>query len=454
MASLKNDIKSIVVLGAGKSGIGAAKLALNHNYSVFVSDFGSISSIAKAELLKLSVDFEEKQHTESKILEADLVIKSPGIPEKANIIQKIRSKNIPIVSEIEFASWFTDSKIIAITGSNGKTTTTSLIYKILSDANFSVSLGGNIGKSFAELLAEEPETEYYILELSSFQLDDIIYFKPHIAVVLNISDDHLDRYNYDLMQYAFAKFNIAKNQDKDDFLVYWADDVILQNWVKSGEIKAKCLGFSEKRRPDSIAWIENKCIFVTNKQTTTKMTIKEFKRLRGKHNEQNAMASSIVARILDIKKQSIRESLESFEGIEHRMEYVTSIRGVDFVNDSKATNVNAAWYALESINQKIIWIAGGIDKGNDYSVIEELVADKVKGIITLGIDNSKIYNAFNEKVPVIIETHSMNDAVSHAFHLSEDGDCVLLSPACASFDLFENYEDRGRQFKRNVRDLG
>lgn len=440
-----------VILGAGESGTGAAVLAKKLGYEVFLSDAGSIKEMYKAVLSEREIEFEEGKHDTFRIFQADLIIKSPGIPEKAPIIKEIRSRNIELISEIEFAFRHTYAKIIAITGSNGKTTTTSLIYKILSDAGLNVGLGGNIGKSFAWLVADA-NYDYFVLEISSFQLDDIKQFKPWISVLCNITEDHLDRYNYSLDEYAFSKMKITTNQTAGDFFVYCMDDEVTLQKMQEFPPAAQQLGFSLNKKEGASAWLEGNTICLSLNHQEFTMSYTEMK-LAGRHNAYNTMAAAIVGRIMDIRKESIRESLVDFVNIEHRMEKVATIGGIDFINDSKATNVNSAWYALESINQPVIWILGGVDKGNDYSMLVPLAEKKVKAIITLGEDVNKIHEAFSKKVNVIVNSLSMPDAVSLSYKLSDKGDCVLLSPACASFDLFENYEDRGRQFKKFVREL-
>ena len=440
-----------VILGAGESGTGAAVLAKKLGYEVFLSDAGGIKEMYKAVLNEREIEFEEGKHDTFRIFQADLIIKSPGIPEKTPIIKEIRTRNIELISEIEFAFRHTYAKIIAITGSNGKTTTTSLIYKILSDAGLNVGLGGNIGKSFAWLVADA-NYDYFVLEVSSFQLDDIKQFKPWISVLCNITEDHLDRYNYSLDEYAFSKMKITANQTAGDYFVYCMDDEVTLRKMQEFPPVAQQLGFSLSKKEGAAAWLEGNIICLSLNHQEFTMSYTEMK-LAGRHNAYNTMAAAIVGRIMDIRNESIRESLVDFVNIEHRMEKVATIGGIDFINDSKATNVNSAWYALESINQPVIWILGGVDKGNDYSMLVPLAEKKVKAIITLGEDVNKIHEAFSKKVNVIVNSLSMPDAVSLSYKLSDKGDCVLLSPACASFDLFENYEDRGRQFKKFVREL-
>ena len=443
-------MKRLVVLGGGESGVGTALLGKEKEYEVFVSDKGTIKEAYKKVLIHHEIEWEEGQHTESKILNADLVMKSPGIPEKVPLVKQIREQGILVVSEIEFASQFTNATIIGITGSNGKTTTATLTHHILKQ-ELNVGLAGNIGDSFAKQIIEK-DYENYVLEISSFQLDDIVDFKPHIAVITNITPDHLDRYDYKFENYIASKFRIAKNQTKDDFLIYDADDDVINEWLKNNPIQSTLLPFSLTKIIENGAYFKNNNITITidNKQIimpTTNLT------LEGKHNIKNAMAASTVAHLLKIRKQTIRESLENFQGVEHRLEHVLKINKVQYINDSKATNVNATYYALESMETPTVWIVGGQDKGNDYEELFSFVNEKVKAIICLGVDNEKLFNTFGNMVDIIVETQFMSEAVKIAYKIAEAGDTVLLSPACASFDLFENYEDRGRQFKAAVRNL-
>ena len=437
----------VVILGGGESGVGAAYLAKAKGFEVFLSDMGKIRENYKKELDKLGIDYEDGTHTEEKILNADWVIKSPGIPKRAEMVQKIQEKGIRLSSEIEFASEFTDAKIIAITGSNGKTTTTSLIYYILKEDGFNVGLGGNIGKSFAKQVAEE-NFDYYVLEVSSFQLDDIQNFRPYISLLLNLSKDHLDQYNYNYEEYALAKFRIAENQDANNFFIYNKDDEMSKSILEKLDLKVTKVPFSleEKLEKGAFSIDEN---FVVNINEGFTMNIDELS-LVGKHNVANSLAASIAGKLLEISNESIRHSLMTFQAVEHRLEPVAEIRGVKFINDSKATNVNATYFALESMKQPVVWIVGGKDKGNDYSEIEELVKKKVKAIVCLGIDNSKIIDFFKDKKTQIYDTSSMQQAVEVSKSLAEKGDVVLLSPCCASFDLFNGYEDRGNQFKKEV----
>ncbi len=437
----------IVVLGGGESGFGAAYLAKKKGLEVFLSDKGLIKDDYKNLLIDAGIEFEEGQHTEEKILSADWIIKSPGIPKKAEIIFKINQKGIRLSSEIEFASEFTDAKIIAITGSNGKTTTTSLIYHILKNDDLKVGLGGNIGKSFAKQVADE-NFDYYVLEVSSFQLDDIQNFRPHISLLLNLSQDHLDQYNYNYEEYALAKFRITENQENDNFFIYNKDDEMSLSLLGKLEIKAKMIPFSTKEKLKEGGFIDDDKIMVKLADEFS-MKVEELS-LVGNHNIANSLAASIAGKILQINNESIRNSLMTFQAVEHRLEQVAEINGVKFINDSKATNVNATYYALESMKQPTIWIVGGVDKGNDYIEIEDLVKKKVKAIVCLGIDNQKIIDFFQDKMESIYSTSSMQEAVKVSKSLAEKGDTVLLSPCCASFDLFNNYEDRGNQFKKEI----
>lgn len=437
----------IVVLGGGESGFGAAYLAKKKGLEVFLSDKGLIKEDYKKLLLDAGIEYEEGKHDEDRILAADWIIKSPGIPKKAEIISKINKKGIRLSSEIEFASEFTDAKIIAITGSNGKTTTTSLIYHILKNDDLKVGLGGNIGKSFAKQVADE-NFDYYVLEVSSFQLDDIQNFRPYISLLLNLSQDHLDQYNYNYEEYALAKFRIAENQENDNFFIYNKDDEMSMNLLEKLEIKAKMIPFSLKEKLKEGGYLtEDKMVVKLHDEFS--MKIDELA-LVGNHNVANSLAASIAGKILKISNESIRNSLTTFQAVEHRLEQVAEINGVRFINDSKATNVNATYYALESMKQPTVWIVGGTDKGNNYTEIEDLVKRKVKAIVCLGLDNQKIIDFFKEKKELIYSTYSMEDAVKTAKSLSKSGDTVLLSPCCASFDLFENYEDRGNKFKKEV----
>jgi len=445
--------KRIVILGSGESGTGAAVLAKVKGFDVFVSDKAEIPDKYKKILNKYEIAFEEKQHTEELIFNAIEIIKSPGIPDSVPLIQKLKSLSIPIISEIEFAARYTNAIKICITGSNGKTTTTMLTYHILKKAGLNVGLAGNVGKSFAYQVATE-NFDYYVIELSSFQLDNMYDFKSELSVLLNITPDHLDRYDYKFQNYVDSKFRILNNTTKDDLFIYCSDDETIINEINKREILAKQFEFSQRKTEvENGAYLEfDQINYVFNKKSDFKMFIDEIS-IKGKHNVYNSMAAGIVARALNITKEVIRESLMDFKNVEHRLEPVISVHGIMFINDSKATNVNSAWYALESVEAPIIWIAGGIDKGNDYSMLTDLVKKKVKAIVCLGLNNEPLHKAFEGIVPVIVDTKSMPEAVMTAYRLGKKGDTVLLSPACASFDLFNNYEDRGTQFKLAVRSL-
>ena len=444
-------MKRLVVLGGGESGVGTAILGKKEGYEVFVSDFGRIKDNYR-EVLKINeIKWEDEKHTEELILNADVVMKSPGIPEKAPIVKKLVEKGIPVISEIEFTVQFTSAKTIGITGSNGKTTTTMLTYHLLKEAGLNVGLAGNIGKSFAWQVAEE-NFDVYVLELSSFQLDGIITYKPNIAVITNISPDHLDRYDYKYENYIASKFRITMNQDENDYLIYDNDDEAISNWLQNNKTKAKLIPFSLLEKMKNGAFINNDTMEITINNEEFAMKTTEIS-LEGKHNMKNAMAATSVAQLMKIRKETIRESLSNFQGVEHRLEKVLKIQNVQYINDSKATNVNATFFALDSMTVPTVWIVGGVDKGNDYSELMSLVREKVKAIICLGIDNRKIIDAFADVVDMMVEVDNMRDAVNTAKHIAEKGDNVLLSPACASFDLFQNYEDRGNQFKAAVRNL-
>ncbi|MGN7811886.1 MULTISPECIES: UDP-N-acetylmuramoyl-L-alanine--D-glutamate ligase [Flavobacterium] len=441
----------LVVLGGGESGVGTAILGKKKGYDVFVSDFGKIKESYKEVLIINKIDWEEEQHTEDLILNADVVMKSPGIPDKSPIIKKLVAAGVKVISEIEFAKPFTEALTIGITGSNGKTTTTMLTHHLLKSAGLNVGLGGNIGKSFAWQVAEN-KYDAYVLELSSFQLDGIIDYRPDIAIITNISPDHLDRYEYKYENYINSKFRITMNQTESDYLIYDADDEASTEWLKNNKTKAKLIPFSLTKTFDEGASINNnKMEIKINQEEFTMET--EHIALEGKHNMKNAMAASSVAKLMQIRNATIRESLSNFQGVEHRLEKVLKIQNVQYINDSKATNVNATFFALDSMNVPTVWIVGGVDKGNDYNELMPLVREKVKAIICLGIDNRKIIDAFGAVVDIMVEVNNMNDAVKTAQRLTEKGDAVLLSPACASFDLFENYEDRGKQFKQAVHNL-
>ena len=444
-------MKRLVVLGGGESGVGTAILGKKEGYDVFVSDFGKIKDNYRDVLDKYEIKWEDEKHTEEVILNASVVMKSPGIPEKAPIVKKLIEKGIPVISEIEFANDFTKAITIGITGSNGKTTTTMLTYHLLKEGGLNVGLGGNIGKSFAWQVAEE-NYDSYVLELSSFQLDGIINYKPHIAIITNISPDHLDRYDYKYENYIDSKFRITMNQTEEDYLIYDADDEAISNWLQNNKVKAQLIPFSISKSVENGAFLNNNTMEININQEEFLMETSNIA-LEGKHNMKNAMAATSVANILRIRKQTIRESLSNFQGVEHRLEKVLKIHNVQYINDSKATNVNATFFALDSMNTPTVWIVGGVDKGNDYAELMPLVHEKVKAIICLGVDNKKIIDAFGNVVDMMVEVDNMRDAVNTARHIAEKGDTVLLSPACASFDLFENYEDRGNQFKREVRNL-
>ncbi|PKP12813.1 MAG: UDP-N-acetylmuramoyl-L-alanine--D-glutamate ligase [Bacteroidetes bacterium HGW-Bacteroidetes-3] len=441
----------LVVLGAGESGVGTAILGKQKGYEVFVSDQGLIAEKYKEVLLNNDILFEEGKHTESKIMEADLVMKSPGIPEKVPLVKQLKSKGIPVISEIEFASKYTKGVIVGITGSNGKTTTTMLVNHILKKANLNVGMGGNIGVSFAQQVAEN-KFDIHVLELSSFQLDGIVNFAPHIAIITNITPDHLDRYDYKFENYIHSKFRITENQTENDFLIYDADDKVITAWLKNNKTKATLLPVSIEKELEQGVYLKNDNIIIKYKTEETLMNISTLA-LKGKHNTKNAMMSSMSTSLLNVRNPTIRESLEDFEGAEHRLEFVLKINGVQYINDSKATNVNATFYALDSVKAPTVWIVGGVDKGNDYLDLMPFVREKVKAIICLGLDNRKIMQTFGNVIDLIVETAGAEEAVKVAYKIAEKGDTVLLSPACASFDLFENYEDRGNKFKEAVRSL-
>lgn len=443
--------KRIVILGAGESGIGTAILARQKGYDVFVSDGGAIKENFKKELSANAIDFEEATHTEAKILNADEVMKSPGIPEKNELVKKIRANGIPVISEIEFAYRYKgNSKIIAITGSNGKTTTTALIYHICKHGGADCALVGNIGYSFARQVAVDPKP-LYVAEISSFQLDDIKTFRPDVAVLTNITEDHLDRYEYKMENYVNSKFRIAMNQQPEDVFIYSLDDEVTMKAITNYNIKSTPAPFTMSKPLPQGAYLMNAKLHLKWKNEEMQMSIEDFA-LKGKHNQYNSMAASLAASATDIRKEKIREALQTFQSLEHRMEPVATIKNVEFINDSKATNVNSTWFALESMKKPVVLILGGVDKGNDYSLLTELVKEKVKAIVCMGIDNKKIHDAFGEVVS-ITDAASAQEAVQAAFRFAEKGDVVLLSPACASFDLFKNYEDRGNQFKKAVKEL-
>lgn len=441
----------IVVLGGGESGVGAAILAKKQGFDVFLSDLSAIKPEYQLKLNQYAIVWEEKQHTETIILAANEVVKSPGIPDKAPIIVKLKKLGTPIISEIEFAGRYTDAKMICITGSNGKTTTTMLTYHILKSAGLNVGLAGNVGQSLAFQVAES-YYDYYVLELSSFQLDNMYEFKADIAILLNITPDHLDRYNYEFQNYIDSKFRITQNQTADDAFIYWHDDSVIQTELKKREIKATPYPFALDNKPGVRAYIENLQLVIQTFKNEFKMPVEELA-LAGTHNTYNSMAAGLSANIMNLSKEKIRESLADFKGVEHRLEYVSTVRGVYFINDSKATNINSCWYALQSMKTPTILILGGTDKGNDYKEIEDLVKEKTTALIFLGLDNSKLHQFFDGKVACIADAGSMKEAVDKAFAFARKGDTVLLSPCCASFDLFDNYEDRGNQFKKVVKNL-
>lgn len=448
----------LVVLGAQESGVGAARLAQQRGYDVFVSDAGAIKSKYRDELNARGIAFEEGGHTAARVLDAEELVKSPGIPDTASLVVAALEKSIPVISEIEFAYRYCKGTIIGITGSNGKTTTTLLAHHILQKAGLDVAVGGNVGNSFAALVAEGDHS-HYVLELSSFQLDGIRTFRPHIALLLNITPDHLDRYAYQMDNYVASKFRIVMNQTEHDHFIHCADDPVMAAWMERHPVKARTWPFSIERELSHGAWLHNDSIHITTpdttgatNQTTFEMSMIELA-LKGKHNVYNSMAAGIAARVLEIRKDVVRESLSDFQNVEHRLEHVATVHGIEFINDSKATNVNSAWYALESMHKPVIWVVGGQDKGNDYAQLHDLVKSKVKAIVCLGKDNEKIKKAFGDLKISITETSSAEQAVRTAYEHGEKGDVVLLSPANASFDLFENYEERGRRFKAAVKAL-
>lgn len=442
--------KIVVILGAGESGVGAAILAKVKGAQVFVSDFGTVKPSFQQELNEHAIEWEQGKHSMERILEADLVVKSPGIPEKTPVMKAVREKGIKVVSEIEIASYFTDAKKVCITGSNGKTTTTMMIHHLLTKAGLNVGLAGNVGYSFAKQVALE-QKDIYVLELSSFQLDDMEDFRAEIAILTNITPDHLDRYEYNMQLYVNSKFRILQNQRPEDFFIYNADDTTIAAEMEKRTITAQLIPFSLTKVFERGGYVANKQLIINfNNQFT--MSIHDLA-LKGKHNTQNSLASGLAGRILDIRKEVVRESLSDFVNVEHRLEFVAKVCGIEFINDSKATNVNSTWFALESMEKPTVWIVGGVDKGNDYSELLDLVKEKVKAIICLGKENQKIIDTFSGVVETIVEAHSAMEAVAYGYRLAQKEETVLLSPACASFDLFENYEDRGNQFKQAVRSL-
>ena len=444
--------KRFVILGAGESGVGAALLAKQKGYDVFVSDGGSIKENYKLELQLNKIEFEEGQHTTEKILNADEVMKSPGIPEKNELVKQIRAKGIEVISEIEFAYRYKgNSKIIAITGSNGKTTTTALTYHICKTAGVDCAMVGNVGFSFAKQVAVQPK-KLYVAEISSFQLDDIKTFRPDVAVLTNITEDHLDRYEYKFENYINSKYRVTMNQQPQDVFIYNLDDAVTVKTIKNYPIKSKLAPITMSKELPQGAYLLNAKMHLKWKSEEMQMSIEDFA-IKGKHNQYNSMAASLAATAVDIRKEKIREALQTFESLEHRMETVATIKNVEFINDSKATNINSTWFALESMEKPVILILGGVDKGNDYSLLTEMVKEKVKAIVCMGLEHRKIHEAFGDIVPLMVNTENAKDAVQAAFHFASKGDVVLLSPACASFDLFKNYEDRGNQFKQAVKDL-
>ncbi len=440
-----------MILGGGESGVGTAILGQKKGFEVFVSDKGEIKKEYKDVLTHFGLDWEEGGHTEEKILNATLVMKSPGIPDKVPLVQKLVEKGIPVISEIEFASRYTGATIIGITGSNGKTTTTMLTYHIFKEAGLSVGMAGNIGDSFARMVAET-EKDYYVLEISSFQLDGITGFRPHIGMITNITPDHLDRYDYDFMKYVASKFRMTMNQREGDFFIYDADDEVITSYMKKHPVRAIKMPFSLEKKVERGTFLEDEKFRIKTQEDIMELASDSLA-LEGKHNLKNTMAAITAAKLVGIRKEVIRESIQNFQGAEHRLEKVLKIHHVQYVNDSKATNVNATYYALDSMNTPTVWIVGGVDKGNDYKVLMPMVREKVKAIICLGLDNTKLKEAFGNAVDIFVETYAMSEAVKVAYKIAERGDTVLLSPACASFDLFKNYEDRGNQFKEAIKNL-
>nr|WP_299000393.1 UDP-N-acetylmuramoyl-L-alanine--D-glutamate ligase [uncultured Allomuricauda sp.] len=444
-------MKRLVVLGGGESGVGTAILGKKEGYQVFVSDKGEIQPKYKEVLEHFEIEWESGKHSDEKILQADVVMKSPGIPDKVPLVQQILAQGIPVISEMEFASKFSNATVIGITGSNGKTTTTMLIHHLLKNGGLNAGLAGNIGDSYAKMVAEQ-DFDMYALEISSFQLDGIQDFRPHIAVLTNITPDHLDRYDNQFENYIASKFRITMNQTEDDFFIYDADDPVIRDGLKKFPIQSKLVPFSLKEKLETGAWLEDNIIKMTIEHKTLEMST-DILALEGQHNVKNTMAASLAALLVNVRKETIRQSIETFQGVSHRLEKVLKINHVEYINDSKATNVNATYYALDGIKKPIVWIVGGVDKGNDYSELMPLVREKVKAIVCLGADNSRIKEAFGNVIELMVETYSMQEAVKVAYKIAERGDNVLLSPACASFDLFENYEDRGNQFKREIKRL-
>lgn len=441
----------LVILGGGESGVGTAILGQKKGYDVFVSDKGKIKEKYKDVLSHYGIDWEEGNHSEDRILEATIVMKSPGIPDTVPLVKQLVAKGIPVISEIEFASKYTGAKIIGITGSNGKTTTTMLTNHLLKGGDLDVGMAGNIGDSFAKMVANT-DFEYYVLEISSFQLDGIQEFRPDIAVITNITPDHLDRYDYQFENYIASKFRITMNQTETDYLIYDADDEVIVSWLKANPVKAKLMPFSLTKKFKEGTYLEDKNIVIRTLTDKITMTTDALA-LEGQHNVKNTMAGATIAKLVSIRKETIRDCISNFQGAPHRLEKVLKINHVQYINDSKATNVNATYFALDSVKTQTVWIVGGVDKGNDYTALMSLVREKVKAIICLGMDNSKIKETFGNVVDLVVETYAMEEAVKVAYKIAERGDTVLLSPACASFDLFENYEDRGNQFKNCVKNL-
>jgi len=444
-------MKRIVILGGGESGTGAAILAKKQGFEVFLSDLSEIKTHYKALLNEYQIPWEEKQHTEVLILNADEVIKSPGIPDKAPIIKKLKLQGTPVISEIEYAGRYTRAKMICITGSNGKTTTTMLLYHILKNAGLNVGLAGNVGQSLA-LQVANTTCDYYVVELSSFQLDGMTEFKADIAILLNITPDHLDRYEYNFQNYVDSKFRITQNQTEEDAFIFWENDPVVMTELKKRNIQSTMYPFAIERNEKTKAFIEQDELIIKTLKTLFTMPTSELA-LQGIHNTYNSMAAGLAASIVNVRKESIRQSLQDFQGVEHRLEYVATVKNIRFINDSKATNVNSCWYALQSMKTPVVLILGGTDKGNDYSEIEELIHEKVKGLVFLGLDNKALHAYFDDKISEITDVQSMEDAVKVAYKMANHGDTVLLSPCCASFDLFKSYEDRGTQFKSWVRNL-
>ena len=444
-------MERIVILGGGESGAGAAVLAKKKGFDVFLSDLSEIKPQYKTLLNEYGIEWEEKQHSEDKILNANEVIKSPGIPDKAPLIKKLHALSIPVISEIEFAGRYTNAKMICITGSNGKTTTTMLVYHILQKAGFNVGLAGNVGNSLALQVAND-NYDYYVVELSSFQLDGMTEFKADIAILLNITPDHLDRYNYNFQNYVDSKFRITQNQTENDAFIFWENDPVIKLELEKRNIQSALYPFSTERTEKTKAFIEKDELVIKTLQSLFTMPATSLA-LKGLHNTYNSMAAGLTASIINVKKDTIRQSLQDFQGVEHRLEYVATVRNVRFINDSKATNVNSCWYALQSMKTPTVLILGGTDKGNDYSEIEDLVKEKVSGLVFMGIDNIALHKFFDGKVDKIVDARSMEEAVKASFSMAKEGDTVLLSPCCASFDLFKNYEDRGSQFKTCIRNL-